>query len=82
MTNEELALKMLGMDRTKEILNLWNEVVYLRHILTNVLKIIPNINEKLLEEWIEESRKESGTFIKNRFPLLNTSFENDFHLRQ
>ena len=75
MTNEELALKMLGMDRTKEILSLWREVTYLRHLLGMISSQIPSIDVHVMNHFLTNADMASKEFIIKRFPLLNTTFE-------
>ena len=60
---------MMGLDKRKEIFNLWYEVTYLRLVVS---QIIPN--QEVAELNLDMIRKDAQEIVKKRFPGVEISF--------
>ena len=61
---------MMGLDKRKEIFNLWYEVTYLRLVVS---QIIPTEGASNLN--LEKIRKDAQEIVKKRFPEVGITFK-------
>lgn len=61
---------MMGLDKRKEIFNLWYEVTYLRLVVS---QIIPTEGASHLN--LEKIRKDAQEIVQKRFPEVGITFK-------
>ena len=65
---------MCGMDKNKQILDLWLEVIYHRELIQQIFKAVPwafDPNEEMIKRCVEKAREE----VLKKFPNLGVTFE-------
>lgn len=62
---------LMGIDKRKEIFDLWYEVTFLRMVLIQVIEPNPELGSKLD---IEKCRRDAQEVVKNRFPNAKIDF--------
>ena len=65
---------LMGVDKKKEIFDLWYEITFLRMVMNKILEFNPELHCKLNEEVYEEIRKRSQDIVKSRFPDVKIDF--------
>lgn len=63
---KERSLHM-GIDLTKEVLDVWYEVTFLRFLLTDILQKAPTLAEHITDETYDRCRKQAQVFLLQRF---------------
>lgn len=70
---DENVKKVLGFDETKEILDLWYEVSFLRFMISHILSENPQMNQLKIDHF-NTSKGQAQQCVKNRFPAMNLTF--------
>lgn len=76
--NEEIpyAIKTLqGMDNTKQIIDLWYEIIFLRLVVATVLNGNEELKGKMTKDLYDSCRQVSQEQVKKKFPLLKIDFK-------
>ena len=69
---EDIQSMLMGIDKNKEIINLWFELDYQRNLLMEVMK---KNSLQLDEQMINVSREEAQKQLIERFPKSGISFQ-------
>lgn len=65
---------LMGVDKKKEIFDLWYEVTFLRHCFNSILSLNPEIHKDFDERWLQRCRELASEEVKNRFPNCKIDF--------
>lgn len=74
---DDILYAIMGIDKQKEIFNLWYEVNFLRLSLNQILKLNPDLHVNLKKKDLESCRKEAQEIVKRRFPNCNIVFNEE-----
>lgn len=66
---------MLGLDKRKEIFDLWLQVECLRLSINKILDRNPEIKEKMNEEDFKECLDQAKIYVETRFPACQFLFD-------
>jgi hypothetical protein len=70
----ELNSIFLGIDPNKEIVNLWYEVTYLRHLLNYTITMSPDLFHMITPEIIQGAKDRAQEEMMLRFPRCDLTF--------
>lgn len=71
---DDILDMLMGVDKKKEIFDLWYEITFLRMVMNKILEFNPELHCKLDEEVYDEIRKRSQDIVKSRFPDVKIDF--------
>jgi len=66
---------LIGIDKRKEIFDLWYEVTYLRVLLSELLSHNPELFKNTSEEGFENCKLKAQEIVKARFPNAGITFD-------
>jgi hypothetical protein len=89
MSAEEILSQMCGMDKNKQIIDLWFEVIYQRNIIEAITKNVPCLfdrhgldgvrrsldkeREAILQDCVEKAKQE----VLKKFPNMGVTFQSN-----
>lgn len=65
---------LMGIDKRKEIFDLWYEVSFLRHLMTLVASQIPESSKYMTDEIFELARNSAQAEVRHKFPSCMIEF--------
>lgn len=65
---------LLGVDKKREIFNLWYEITYLRGVLNEMMSQNPSLHINLTAETYDKCRRFAQDVVKSKFPHANIEF--------
>jgi hypothetical protein len=71
----EIIDQMMGIDKKKEILDLWYEIVFLRMVLNEILSTNVSKINPLPPGSIQECRDKAQELVRKKFPLIEIDFK-------
>lgn len=73
----EIRQAVLGIDSTKEILDVWYELYFLKAILTKLIAKDPGLVAIINDEFWKESRVYAKIQMGKKFPNINIKYEDE-----
>lgn len=71
---DDILDRLMGVDKKKEIFDLWYEITFLRLVLNEIFILNPSLHEKMDQEKYECCRKNAQKFVSDRFPECKIKF--------
>lgn len=71
---EEIVDILMGVDKKKEIFNLWFELNFLRHCFNSILTLNPELHKDFDQKWLDKCREMSLEEVKKKFPHCNIDY--------
>jgi hypothetical protein len=70
----DMMARLVGVDHTNEIFNIWYELTFLRVIYSKFLEQNPAFLEKMSPEILDQCRNESKRIVQMKFPKVPLQF--------